>query len=99
MFEDDGVAVVEFGPKRLECRVAEVFAGIAGHEGYTVGVQRAEGIVGLGQGAVDVREWEGGEAAESAGPLGDQFRGVLVDAARHLPPVGRGPSDHAGRGH
>ena len=97
MFEGDGLAAVEFGPQRLECRIAEVSARVAGHQDHAVGVQRAERVLDFGQGAVDVGERQRREAAEPVGPPGDQIGGVFVDAARHLPPLIVGPAHDTGR--
>ena len=71
MFEYDGVAAVEFGPERLERCISEVFARVAGHDHYAVGVQRIQCMPEFLKRAADVGERQRCEAAEPLGPASD----------------------------
>lgn len=91
--EDEGGAIVEFGPDGLEVRVAEIRAVVGGEERDTVGFQVVEGVLDGFDGALDVRE--AGESAEETVPGGlggADGSGVVV------PVAGEGAAGRGGAG-
>ena len=80
--EDDGVALVELRPDRLEVLVAEVLAVVGSEEGDTVGFQFIERILQRLNRAVDVREaGQCTEEPELVRLMGANGCGVIVPFA------------------
>jgi hypothetical protein len=78
MGEDDRASAVELGEDRVGRRVAEIVLTRVGHHQHAVGAKLVQGVDGLVQSVVDVRQRQVGEEPEPPRLVADQFGERLV---------------------
>ena len=96
--EHYGPAVVQELQQRLKARIAQIAAGVVGQQYDPVREQGVQGVLGLRQGALHVRQRERREEPEPLRPGGDHLCTVFVDLPRPPPCLRSVPEVHAGRG-
>ena len=79
---DHRFAPVELGEHRVESGIARPFVVIAGVHADTVSLEHVHAILDLGKTALDIRQWQRGEHAETPAMIGDEPCRIFVAASR-----------------